>query len=57
MAILFKTCLYRFIWVRASPTYYLYGRVTHVLVPSKALRVHPYISLVSGCRLFLNDLN
>lgn len=56
MAILFKTCLYRFIWVCASPKYYLYKRVT-----SKALRVHPCINLVSECRLFLmlllNDLS
>lgn len=53
MAILFKTYLYRFIWVCARPKYYLYERVTTVLLPSKAQRVHPCISLVWGCRLFL----
>lgn len=63
MAIFFKTYMYTFIWVCASPEYYLSKAVINALLLSEALRTHTCIdsiNLIPRCRLYfmllLNDL-
>lgn len=64
MVTLFKAYVYIFIWVCASPEYYLSKTVISALPLSEALRAHTCIgsiSLIPRCRLYfmllLNDLS